>query len=216
VETQTIVKGSLVFVLTFGMFVLLKQASPSASHQESTLQDKSPDSTLVKEEFSPTEAAPTQVSPELPARQAEQSEAVPSSTASFDSPSAATSLDSAPQEVVLLLGSWRQAIVANDAHLESTYYAPTIHNYYGRADVSTQSVEADKQAFIDHGNKITGLSLQNVSVENLTAESMRIRLTKNVAWNGNNGPVQRLISSTLDFQKFADGWKITGEQDAKK
>jgi hypothetical protein len=206
-ETQTIVKGSLVFILTFGLFVVAKQASPPAPHQEATSQGSPLSPAQVKEDVAPTPSDAAQVSPEPTASQTEQANAVPSTAAS---------LDSAPQEVVLLLGSWRQAIVANDAHLESTYYATTVQNYYGRADVSSEAVEADKQAFIDHGNQVTGLSLQNVSVENLTGESMTIRLVKNVAWNGSNGPVQRMIPSTLDLQKFSDGWKISGEQDARR
>jgi TM2 domain-containing membrane protein YozV len=123
------------------------------------------------------------------------------------------SLSNVDDEIQQTLRRWTNAMRTNDSAAEAAEYAPKVEKYYSRSDVDNSSVAQDKQAFIDHGNRVTSLTLENVSFEQQTSSTATLRLVKDVFWQGNAGNVHKLIPSRLQLQRFPEGWKIIGEQD---
>ena len=76
-------------------------------------------------------------------------------------------------------------------------------------------VKQDKQAFFDHGNRISGLTLEQIKFTRESDSKVTVTLTKDVTWDSNSGPVHKLIDSSLVLTKFDNGWKITSETDLK-
>ena len=113
------------------------------------------------------------------------------------------------------LQRWSTAMVKNDPSAEAAEYAPHLDKYFLRSGVDQAFVEADKRAYLKRGNITADFTLRDVRIENETANTAEVRLTKDVTWQRAGGSTHKLIRSLLHLQRFGDGWKITGEQDFK-
>lgn len=122
--------------------------------------------------------------------------------------------DKADKEIKQALQQWSAAMLQNNPRAEAAEYAPHMDRYFLRKNVNQAFVEADKADYLRRGNVTAGFALRNVAIENETATTAAVRLVKDVSWRrGGEGETHRLIRSLLHFQRFSDGWKITGEQD---
>jgi hypothetical protein len=120
----------------------------------------------------------------------------------------------AEQGIQQTLRRWSSAMVLNDPKAEAAEYAPHMDRYFLRKNVDNAFVEADKAAYLRRGNVTAGFALQGVAIESETGDAADVRLVKDVTWQrATDGATHKLIRSRLHLEKFADGWKITGEQD---
>jgi hypothetical protein len=116
-------------------------------------------------------------------------------------------------DVIAALRRYASAMLANNPTLEAASYAPHVEKYYLKANVDNAFVEQDKQEFLDHGNRVTSLRLEDVIVDEQTTATASVRYVRDVTWENSSGSTHKLIRSLIHFQKFDDCWKIVYEQD---
>jgi hypothetical protein len=116
-----------------------------------------------------------------------------------------------PSAVLQAVRQYASAMLANDSAAEARSYAQHVDKYYLRTDVDNQFVRDDKQAFLDHGNRVTSLELKDMTVEDQTPTTASVRYTRDVSWVNGSASTHKDIRSLL--HKFGDGWKIVYEQD---
>lgn len=112
------------------------------------------------------------------------------------------------------LRRWSAAMLLNDPHAEAEEYAPRMERYFLRRNVDKAFVEADKSAYLRRGNITDAFTIRDITIEEETDRTAAVRLVKDVSWQrGPEGETHKVIRSLLHLERFADGWKITGEQD---
>jgi hypothetical protein len=209
-DSRTIAKGTIVFALTFGVFVLAKQGASTKPIDSQTTQAAAPVESQAPSDVRSTEK-PTPVSSEPPAESTEQ----PTSTATDNQTPVGPPSD-ATSAVKDTLSKWANAISSNNPELESSCYAFTVTNYFDQSNVDNDVVKADKQSFINQGNRVIGFGLEQIKMDDATPSSATVHLVKDVRWQNANGvQIQKKIASTLTLQSFSEGWKITSEQNAQ-
>ena len=120
----------------------------------------------------------------------------------------------AEQAIQQTLRQWSSAMVLNNPQAEAAAYAPLMSRYFLRKNVDHAFVEADKAAYLRHGNRTARFALEDVAIENETADAADVRLVKDVTWERRmEGPTHQLIRSRLHLERTGEGWKISGEQD---
>jgi hypothetical protein len=206
-DSRTIAKGTIVFVLTFGMFVLAKQGASTKPSDPQTTQAAAP-----VDSPAPSDAQSTEQPTAVASAPATESTEQPTNTTT-DSQPTADPYSGVATDVKDVLTKWINAIVSNDAQLQSSCYAPTMTNYFDQSNVDNAVVQASKRLFIDQGNRVISFHLEQISVEAATPSSATLHLVKDVTWQNASGvQIQKQISSRLTLQSFSDGWKITSEQ----
>jgi hypothetical protein len=209
-DTETIIKGTLVFALTFGMFVLAKQGASTKPSDPQTTQAAAP-----VDSPAPSDAQSTEQHTAVASAPATESTEQSTSTAPDDQASSGPSSDVATG-VKNTLTKWVNAISSNNPELESSCYAPTLTSYFDQSNVDNDAVKANKQSFINQGNRVTSFGLEQVRLDDATPSSATVRLVKDVTWQNATGvQIQKKIASTLTLQSFSDGWKITSEQNSQ-
>jgi hypothetical protein len=108
---------------------------------------------------------------------------------------------------------YASAMLANDPDAEAKAYAAHVERYFLKSDVDNAFVRDDKQAFLDHGNRITALKLHDLSVEDRTPTTASVRYVRDVAWVNGSTSTKKDIRSLLHLQKLGGDWKIVSEQD---
>lgn len=209
-NSEAAIKGTIVFALTFGMFVIAKQNTPTKQSAPTTTQTPDP--------VEPTAALDAQTSAH-PATEASspatESTERPTKTSTDNSVSTVPSSDVATG-VKDTLTKWANAISSNNPELESSCYAPTLTTYFDQSNVDNDAVKATKQSFINQGNRVTNFGLEQVRMDDATPSSATVHLIKDVTWQNATGvQIQKKIGSTLTLQSFSDGWKITSERNVQ-
>jgi hypothetical protein len=115
--------------------------------------------------------------------------------------------------ITSLVTRYASAMLANDPQAEARVYAEHVDKYYLRSDVDNEFVRDDKQAFLDHGNRITSLRLADLAVEDQTPITASVRYTREVSWVNGSTSTHKNIRSLLHLRRFDEGWKIVYEQD---
>jgi len=209
-DSEAFIKGTLVFAVTFGMFVFAKQASPTKRSDPQTTQAAAPVESPV-----PSDAQSTQQSVAVASTPVDESTEQSTSTAT-GTPASGTPSSDVAAGVKETLTKWVNAISSNNPELESSCYASTLTSYLDQSNVDNDVVKADKQSFINQGNRIISFGLEQISMDDTTPSSATVHLVKDVTWQNAAGvQIQKKISSTLTLQSFSDGWKITSEQNVQ-
>lgn len=142
-----------------------------------------------------------------------QASAAKPSAIMTDPEGGATENSSQNDEVQSALRSWSIAMVSNDSKTQASMYAPMMDRYFLRTNVDNAFVRADKQKFLDRGNKITRFDLGNVTIEDVSPNESRVSLVKELSSEDGSGVNRNLIRSELRFQRTQNGWKISSERD---
>lgn len=121
---------------------------------------------------------------------------------------------SAPTDDMLTpLRRYEHGMLNNDPVEQASAYGPYLEKYYLQRNVDNDYVRNDKQAFLDHGNRVTNLAFEDFSVDSSTDTTAAIRYVRDVTWENASGSTHKLIRSLVHLAKFSDGWKIVYEQD---
>jgi hypothetical protein len=207
-NAEAVIKGTLVFALTFGAFVLAKQGKATEPTGSQVTQAVTP-----VESAAPTDAKIAEQSTAATSALSTESTAYPSGTTAESQASARPSDIPSVEDA---LTKWRSAIVSNDPRLEAACYAPVLTSYLNQSNIGNFVVQADRQSFLDEGNRIVSVNFEQVRMDDVTPSSATVHLVKDVTWQNVDGvQIQRKAASTVTLQSFVDGWKIVSEQDSR-
>ncbi len=107
-------------------------------------------------------------------------------------------------------------MVSNDPDKVARCYTPHVDRYFLKLDVSNDDVKTYMQEWLSHGAKhIDAFSTKEVTFENETADSAKLRLVKDMTITDSSGTVDHLIRSRLYLRKDHGFWLIASEQDFK-
>jgi hypothetical protein len=138
----------------------------------------------------------------------------PVSTSTESSSEAA--LDGVDLQISQALKVWAKAMESNDPNAEAQCYADQVDRYFLRLNVTNSFVRDDKDTWLKtHDDRITRFVTREVTFENETATTAKLRLVKDVVTSNSFGNTERLTHSRLYLRKIDGEWKITSEQDFK-
>lgn len=111
------------------------------------------------------------------------------------------------------LDGWAKAMNDNDVISQRRYYADRLDRYFLARHVTRMFVLQDKARFYRKGNQIVAFHIDNVRVENQSAQRATITLMKH--WKIFDGLRTKPgeTRSRLWLTRRANRWTITGEQD---
>lgn len=147
---------------------------------------------------------------------------------SFPSTSTRISLVSAPSttsaaqsrvtsdddDIRVTLEGWASASRAHDLDAHMSYYAGTLHTYYGRSNVSSDYIRADRLRAYE---KYSNLDVQLSNIEIFTDSSkISSTATFDKTWNfSGQKQFSGSVRQMLWLEKIGNHWLITGEKDLK-
>jgi hypothetical protein len=127
-----------------------------------------------------------------------------------------TALNNVKVEVSRALENWATANESNDPTLLANCYADQVDRYFLRLNVTNTFVHDYMDAWLKgHDSRVTIFKIKDVTFENVTAETVSLRLVKEVVTTNSKGAAERFTPSQLSLKKVAGEWKITSERDFK-
>lgn len=141
-------------------------------------------------------------------------EAPPSAPAGAVRPSVATATTIPARderEIQELLTRWADATRNGDMEALMSCYAPRLHTYFQKQNVSWNDVRRDKQAFFRTYSKSRDLQVRDVRFER-NERGLEATLHKAWAFDGSR-TFRGEVVSRLTFEKYAGEWRIAAERE---
>jgi hypothetical protein len=127
-------------------------------------------------------------------------------SASF--PSKSATLPVATADLTAMLREWAGAIAANDVGRQFSYYASTV-TLNGRPSVDTTMMRNAVQNYLRSGHRIEAFDAHVISVDVGASDDAEVKLSVTTKSGGKTAYGMR----AFHLHRFANGWKITAEQD---
>lgn len=125
-------------------------------------------------------------------------------------------LDNVDVEVSGALDHWARAMETNDPTLEADCYAEQVDRYFLKLNVTNIFIRDYMDSWLKaNDRRIVKFSPKDVTFENETATTAKLRLVKDVLTSDSSGTNERQTRSRLYLKKEYGKWKISSEQDFK-
>jgi ketosteroid isomerase-like protein len=137
--------------------------------------------------------------------------AQPSSPAAESIPPAATA---GPEDIKVWIEEWAAAMRTRDLEAQVSFYADPVDRYFLTPQVHRDKLLREKQSDIQSRNSIWTFNAENVVIEQHTASSAVVLLTKRITTKSpSSGSTREQRLKTQLKLKLVDGsWKITSER----
>jgi hypothetical protein len=140
----------------------------------------------------------------------------PVSSGSNTESSGETALDNVDVQISHALDHWAKAMESNDPTLEAQCYAEQVDRYFLKLNVTNIFVRDYMETWLkENDRRVVKFVPKDVTFENETATTAKLRLVKYVVTSDSSGTSERFTRSRLYLKKEYGDWKITSEQDFK-
>jgi hypothetical protein len=115
------------------------------------------------------------------------------------------------------LEEWVASMRTRDPILQSSFYADTVDNYFGKRNVSHTEIMSDKKAAIQNREGLWTVKLEKISIDPRSSALATVHLVKHYIAQTEPARIsEQFVPSRLFIKRINGQWKITSEQELSK